>query len=376
MKGCALMADNDTGLRKHSVEELLAEVERLRAENVVLQAELDRQKQKLIRPRLPRRGALTWLLIVLACSTAIVAPIAVWTRRSFLDTDRFAGIVAPLVADETVARSLSNEVASRLFVRLEMQRRIKESLREALPDKLDFLAGPIANSLQTLTQKLAYEVITSPQFQAGWDRIIRLAHSTAIRIIRGEGLLAVSRSGEVALDTGELMGNVRSRLVGAGLGFLEKVPIAPDAGEVVLFTSSQLGRMKAGLEILDTLNWLLPLLFLGFFAAAVFASEDRRRTLLWLSVSLAAAMVLSLMLLDLAERELLGEVRNPGNVAAVSVIWHRVTADLVRTNVTVLILGIIGAAAFAIAGPYAWAGRARHKARQFLASKFKHRLAE
>jgi hypothetical protein len=365
------MADNVSEFKKHDMEELLAEVERLRAEKAILQAELDKQKRKLSRKRFPVRSTLAWLFILLGCSAAIVAPIAVWARRSFLDTNNFSNIVAPLVANPTVARSLSDEVASRLFVHLEMQKRVQDALREALPDKLDFMAGPIANSLQTLTQKFTYEIITSPQFEAGWDRILRLAHSAAVRIIRSDRLLTVRRSGEVVLDAGELMGNVRSRLVGSGLRFLEKVPIPFKAGELVLFTSSQLGMLKASLEILDTLYWLLPLLALVFFAAAVLVSGDRRRSFMWLCIALAVAMVLSLMLLSLAERELLDEVKNPNNIGAVKVIWDRMTTDLVHTDKVLLILGIVGALAFAVAGPYAWASWTRHKVGQFLPLQLK-----
>jgi len=370
------MDEKDSGLKNYSVQELQAEVERLRAEKAVLQADLDEQKQRLGRRPIVGRGTLTWLLVLLTFSAAILAPMAVWARRSILDTETFATKVGPLVADETVARSLSAEVASRLFVRLDMQKRVREALQEALPDRLNFMAGPIAHSLQTLTQTITYEVITSPQFQAAWDKVLRLAHSTAVGLIRGDRALMITRNGEVVFDAGELMENVRGRLVGAGLGFLEKVPIPPDAGEVVLFTSAQLGNVKARLETLDSLSWLLPLLFLLLFVASVFVSVDRRRTLMWLCIVLAAAMVFSLMLLSQARGELLGQVRNPDNLGAVRVIWDRVTADLVRVNVAVLILGILGAFGFALAGPYAWASRARDMAGQFLVPKLKRRLAE
>ena len=369
------MTCNDSGLEKHGMEGLVSEIERLRAENAMLKADLDRQGQKL-RRRLSRRDALTWILIVLASSAAILAPIAVWARRSFLNTDNFARIVSPLVANETVAGSLSDEVASRLFVHLEMQKRVKAALQEALPDRLDFMTGPIAGSLQALTQRITYEVITDPRFQTAWERILKLAHSAAVGIIRGDRSLSIGSNGDLVLDAGELMGNVRGRLVEAGLGFLEKVPMSSNAGEVVLFTSTQLGEVKAGLEILDTLNWMLPLLLLVLLAAAVFISTDRRKTLMWLFVGAAAAMVLSLMLLDLAEGELLGEVRNPKNVEAARVIWEGVTGNLVRANVAVLIVGLAGALAFALAGPYTWADRARQKMKQLLAARIYRRPGE
>src|SRR5262245_48825359 len=262
------------------MEELVAEVERLRRENAVLQAELAQQKQPPTGRPLFKRNTLVWVFIVLACAAAILAPIAFWARSTFLDTDNFVSIVAPLTADETVAKALSNEVAGRFFVQLEIQKRVKEALQEALPDKLDFLAGPIANSLRALTQTVAYEVITSPEFQAAWDKILRLAHSSAVSIIRGDRLLPISRNGEVVLEAADLMWNVRGRLVGAGLRFLEKAPISSDATRMVLLTSSQLRLIRARLEILETLNWLLPLLGIVFFVAAVLISDDRRKTLM------------------------------------------------------------------------------------------------
>jgi hypothetical protein len=307
-----------------------------------------------------------WVLILLACSAAILAPIAFWARSTFLDTDNFVSIVAPLMADETVAKALSSEVAGRFFVQLEIQKRVKEALQEALPDKLDFLAGPVANSLRALTQTVTYEVITSHEFQAAWDRILRLAHSAAVTIIRGDRLLPISRNGEVVLEAADLMWNVRSRLVGAGLRFLEKAPISSDVSRVVLFTSSQLRLIRARLQILETLNWLLPLLAVVFFGAAILISEDRRGTLMWSCIALAVAMVVSLKLLNLVEGELLREVQNPANVSAVRVISEKMTANLVRMNVSLLILGIVGASAFALAGPYPWASRTLDKAGRFL----------
>ena len=353
------------------MEELVAEVERLRRENAVLQAELAHQKQPPSRRPLFKRNTLVWIFILLACAAAIVAPIAFWARSSFLDTDNFVRIVGPLMTDETVARALSNEVASRFFVQLEIQKRVKEALQEALPDKLDFLARPIGNGLQALTQQLSYEVITSPQFQAAWDKILRLAHSAALAIIRGDRLLPISKSGEVVLEAAEWMWNVRGRLIEAGLRFLDKAPISPDVGKVVLLTSSQLKLIRARLQVLETLNWLLPLLAVVFFAAAILISEDRRETLMWTSIALAVAMMLSLMLLNLVEGELLREVKNPANLGAVRVIFGKVTANLVGMNVGLLVLGIVGAGAFALAGPYPWAARARRETGHFLADHLK-----
>ena len=91
------MTNNDPELRQDSVEHLLEEVERLKAEKVILQADLEKHKQQLSRRQSPSRSTMTWILILLACSTAILAPIAVWARRSFLDTNLVCANVVGLI---------------------------------------------------------------------------------------------------------------------------------------------------------------------------------------------------------------------------------------------------------------------------------------
>jgi len=367
------MADNDLESKKPSAEELQAEVERLRADKAALEAELAR-KQKPARGHFPWRGTIAWILIVLACLMAILAPIAVWAKTTFLNTDNFVQTVGPLITDETVAQPLSTEIADRLFIGLDIENRIKEALQEVIPDKLTFIAGPISSGLKSLTQKLTYEVLTSSQFQTVLDKILRVTHSTAVGIIEGDKAVSVSSGGEVTLDVGELVTNVKNRLVDAGLTFLEKVPIPEIDKTIVLFTSSQLGMAKQSVDLLNTLGWFLPILALVLFAAAVLISEDRRRYLMIASAALALAMALSLMVLDLAKGELLGQVKNPANLDAATFIWNTVSANLIKANVGLLTLGIVGALGFAIAGPYAWAVWLRRKSEYLFALLREHRL--
>jgi hypothetical protein len=79
------------------------------------------------------------------------------------------------------------------------------------------------------------------------------------------------------------------------------------------------------------------------------------------SAALAIAMALSLMVLDLAKGELLGQVKNPANLDAATFIWNGVTTNLIKADVGLLVLGIVGALGFAIAGPYTWAVWLRDK---------------
>lgn len=384
------MAENELSTQGPGTGELEAEIARLRSEKEELQAQLDRQAAGGRKGRFPWRGTVAWALIVLACLASIVSPIAVWARAVLLDTEQFVGTVGPLIEEEEVARALSNEIAGRLFVGLDVERRVKDALdgltralQDALPDrldalagKLDFIAGPLTGELLALTQELTHEVLTSPRFQAAWKGMLRLSHGAAVRVIKGETALDIEEgTGRVTLDVGELADAVRDRLVEAGLYFLEKVPVPQRTTTLVLFDSSQLGMVRQGIDILNALNWLLPLLALSLFAAAVLVSEDRRRCLMICGAALAAAMAFSLTALNLAQGELLGQVKNPANLAAATVVWNRVTAQVIKADAGLLLAGAIAAAGFAAAGPYGWAKRLRAGARALLSPERESRLA-
>lgn len=381
------MAENEVE-RSLSPEEMQAEVERLKAEKIELEKKLAEEAARKKR-HFPWRGTIAWILIVLACLTAIVSPIAVWAKTNFLDTEKFVNTVGPLVEEEAIAKALSDEIANRLYTGLDIQQRVKDALQditdalqEALPDKLsslagslEFIAGPVSSGLQTLIQKITYEVLTSSQFQKAWNWILENAHSKVVEIIKGEGAVSIEGD-QVVLDVSELATNVKDRLVEAGLTFLEKVPIPEISKDIVLFSSSQLGMAKTSVNILETLNWLLPLLALLLFAAAVLISEDRRRYLMISSAALALAMAFSLMILNLAKGELLGQVQNPANLEAATIIWNQLTTNLIKANVGILFVGIIGAVGFAIAGPYGWAKWLKEKTAYLFTLQREHRLRD
>jgi hypothetical protein len=348
---------NDEKAKPSETEATLQEeVERLRKETAALRKEMEKQKEKKKRKPFNWRNFVAWILIILFFIAALASPVAVWAHDTLLNTDDFVDTVAPLITDDTVAQAISNKAAEELIKELDVDNR----LENALPEDLGFLAGPITGVLQDLASRAAKEVLTSSQFQYIWENALRFAHSTALEVIKGDKVLEVTTEGEVVLNLSELLQEVKNRLVDSGLGFLENVKVPDDVGQVVLFTSDELGLVKEGVNILDTLNWLLPLLALLFLAGAILISNDRRKFLLISGVALALAMAVLLIILDFTKSELLNKV-SPANLPAAEVIWNTMSGGLVSAAAGLLALGVVAAVGAAIAGPYKWATWLRTK---------------
>lgn len=352
----------DNGDVKDVQEESPAsELEKLRAENIAL-------KKELVTKKKPRgsfwRSFLVWLLIVLACLTAFGGAIAIWMRATTLDTDTFVNTVAPLIQEDAVATVVSNEAVKALFKEAE----ITKYLEEELPEDLKFIADPLSSGLETVAEFAAKKILMSDQFQWVLEKMLRLAHSEAVAIITGEDAVKLTEEGKVILDVGELLTDVRDQLVADGMGFLKDISIPESAGQLVLFEADDLGIIKSTVNLLDTLHWILPLLALVLFAAAILIAKDRRKALLGAGVGLAIAMALSLVVLRLARADLLGQIEDKGIQEAAGIIWNRVLSGLVGTNWGALALGVLVAIGAAIAGPYDWAVSLRKKTAEMFKS--------
>jgi len=333
-----------------SDEQLRAEVERLRAEKAALQAELQGKQVKERKP-FPWRNLVAWILVVLAFIMAIGAGPASWAHDYLMDTDRFVDTVAPLIRDDTVAQALSERAATKLVEELDIQDR----LDRVLPEGITFIAGPITGGVQTLAQKTAKAILQSDQFYWVWEKMLRFAHSTAVATVRGEGSLELTKEGDIVLDIGELLQELKTRLVDTGLTFLEKVPVPEGAGTVVLFTADELGVVQGMVHLLDTLNWVLPALAILFLVAAVLISTDRRRFLLISGITLTVAMAISLIGLNYGKNYLLDQIKVPTNLTAAQVVWTGVVSNLTQILAGILALGVVVSVGAAVAGPYQWA---------------------
>ncbi|HEY5493136.1 MAG TPA: hypothetical protein VIK15_00960 [Candidatus Anoxymicrobiaceae bacterium] len=314
------------------------------------------------------RNFLVWFLIILASLLALAGTLSTWVATTTLNTNTFVKTVAPLVKNDAVAKAVSDQAVAKLFATYDVEGKIKSGLTQLetavkqaapnapIPDiNLSVIAGPISSGLQTAAKTISQKILTSAAFYKVWQETIRLAHTAMVNIVEGKQNAAVTSQGNtVVLNLSPLLTQIKDKLAAAGLGFLNKVQVPADFGQIKLFTSDQLGAVKGAVNLLRLVSWLLPLLAFIFYIIAVLIAINRRTALMGAAIALAITMLIVLIVLKVAHTQLFNQMKQAEVQAAANVVWGSLLAGLYQAVRGLLALGIVVAIGAAVAGPYKW----------------------
>jgi hypothetical protein len=271
------------------VAQLRAENERLRADNSKL------LRRAAWRARI-RRAALM-LLLVLGCGLVGASLIAIWTRATVLNTDRYVNTMAPIARSPAVQSAVADKLSTAIISKVDVQ----QLAREALPDRADVLAPAIAEGVNGAVRRQITDFVHSERFPQVWDNANRVIHERVV------GLLTTGESGRlkledntVYLDLSAAVDQVKDALRRRGFDRIaDAIPPTVD-GRVQLLSSDGFGQARDGIHRLERLSIVLPILALLFLAAHLFFSESRRRGLLRIGIGLAVTGLLLLAAVGIA----------------------------------------------------------------------------
>ena len=343
-----------------------AELVRLRAQVAATQA----LPQAVVAssPERPRRhrgrwaGAMVFLLI--AALLAPLSALANWSRSTLLDQDRYLAMVAPLAKDPAVQKEVSLRITNAVFEQLKVKQLTTQTLdaiaarprvagaTENLPVELSTFAEPISNAIYGFTEDQVSKLVASSAFQDAWVAANRQAHAGLVAALTGEtGTNAVVVSnGQVAVNLGPFIQQIKPILVERGVPFADKIPVV-DAQFVVL-QSEALARAQSAIRLLDLLRVVLPVLALLCLAAGVALAPGRRRALVIGASMTVGTLVLLLLGVQVGRALYLGDLEKALLVPRVAtVLFDDVTTPLrvwVRSSAMLFLL--IALAAW-VAGP-------------------------
>ncbi|HET9559526.1 MAG TPA: hypothetical protein VFS70_20490, partial [Actinomycetota bacterium] len=225
-----------------------AELERLRAENATLRAQV-RQEQAAAggdtEPtpgakgvgRLRGRTIVATLMIVVACVLAPLSVVAIWTRNQVTDTDRYVATVTPLASDPAVQQAITDQITAQVFTYIDIQAlttQVVDALSarvegRGLPPQaaaaLQGLAGPVANGVQGFVRTQVERIVQSQAFEDAWIQANRVAHEALVKALTGEGGGAVTVEGDtVSLNLAPFIQTVKQQLVAQGFTLAERIP--------------------------------------------------------------------------------------------------------------------------------------------------------
>ncbi len=312
--------------------------------------------------KLPRwRRALVAILVIVSIVLVPVAGLTVWVRNLVLDTDKYVDTVAPLASNKAITDNVANRITDKLF----SQVNVEQQAKDALPERAQFLAAPIASGVETFTREAATRALASDKFKNLWRNANERAHAAVVKALTGEGKNVSIKNGKVVLDLTPIIETVIQRLDDRGVTVFDSV--ARDASkknlQVELFDASQVEKARRAVHLLDRLRIVLVVLVFVVLAIALLLSGNRRRTLMRWGLGVVVAMAITAAMLALARSAFLDVAKNRDSAAATFDILTSLLRNSLRT---IAVLGLVVAVAAFLSGPSRLAVRTRDGARRLV----------
>ncbi|MFE2296294.1 hypothetical protein [Streptomyces sp. NPDC059452] len=305
------------------------------------------------------RSVLSAVLTVLTCLLVPVALLTVWVHDIALDNGQYVETVSPLASDPAIEEAAAARITQAVDVRVDgvgAAADIAAWLRsQGLPSRaaeaVEGLGPQLDAAVDGTVEKAATRFVRSDRFERVWTNANRRAHAAVVHALTGEGRGAVGvDGGTVTLDVGEAVEQVKRELVDAGLSPAARIPEVDK--QLVLLHSDQLGKIRTGARLLDTIGNWLPVLVVVIGAVGVLLARRRRRALARTALGAALACLVVAVVLAVARRFYLDHL--PSRVqseAAAAAVFDTLTHFLRAGLRTAIVLGLVIALGAYLIGP-------------------------
>jgi Short C-terminal domain len=308
-----------------------------------------------------RRRRLPLFLIAVASLLAFLAVFALWANRQLLDTENWTDTSSELLEHEAIRGQLAVFLIDQLYANRDVRGRIEE----ALPPRLQPLAGPAAGGLQDLAVQATDRLLARPRPQELWEEANRRAHTRFMEIIEGGGDVVSTEGGDVTLDVKALLGQTSERF---GVGGRAEQKIPEDAAQITIMRADNLELAQDGVRFLRALAIFLVVAAVGLLALAVYIARGwRREALRACGIGLLFAGAAALVARSLAGAAVVDALATTEAVRpAAEATWSISTSLLVEAATAAIAYGLVIVGAAWLAGPTRWAVAARRTLAPYL----------
>jgi Short C-terminal domain len=285
-------------------------------------------------------------LVVLGSIFAFLSVFAIWTERQALNTDDWVATSDRLLANEEIRGALSNFLVDQLYENVD----VETELKEILPGDTKDLAGPAAGGLRQVAGQAAERVLQTSTAQDLWEDANRSAHEQLIAVLEDNKEAVSTDEGQVSLKLNTLITNLADE-IGIGKSLAEKLP--EDAGEVEILRSDQLKTAQNIAVAIKGLALVLSILTFAAFGGAIYLARGNR----WLTVLVSGIGLIAAGFGVIIVRKIAGGIVIDQLVTTESVkpageaAWSIGTSLMVSIATTVIIIGVLFAAAGWLASP-------------------------
>jgi hypothetical protein len=218
-----------------------------------------------------------WVVVLLVVGTLLtpITIMALFVNTQISDTGRYVQNVEPLASDPAIQAYVADTITNRLFDNAD----VESYIRDVLPPRADRIVGPLASAMKNFVHEATLRVLQSSQFQTLWKEANRVAHTQIVRVLEGNGKGTVSQdsSGTVTLDLSKVVEQVTTQLKTSGVDLFSHIPVVKIGGQVPLFQSKDLYKIRHATSALNKLAFVLPFLVFGSFGGAIWLSRSRRK---------------------------------------------------------------------------------------------------
>lgn len=294
------------------------------------------------------------VLIVIGSVLAFLSVFAIWIERQALNTDDWVSTSGRLIHNQKIREAVGNYLVDQLYENVD----VKKELEDILPGEASELAGPAAGGLRQVAGAGAEKVLETTTAQELWEEANRATHEQLLAVLENKKEAVETENGEVTLNLGSLLTNLAQQ-VGIGESLAEKLP--PDAGQITILKSDQLKTAQNIAIAVKGLALLLSILTFAAFGGAIYLSRDGRWvTVLYSGIGLIAAGFTAIVFRHIVGGIVVDQlVKNDSVKPAGEAAWSIGTSLMVSIATTVIIVGILFAAAGWLASPTGAARTAR-----------------
>lgn len=258
-----------------------------------------------------------------------------WITATVLDTDRFVATFSPLPQDEAVSLALGQQVADGVIEQFE----VAETIEEALPEGIGFIAVPLTSGVRDLTTSAATEVIRSDVFTSVWTGALTASHRIATAYVGAleDGVL-VEQDGVAVIDLTPIAAQISENLSDRGFDLLE----GSDRDLTIeLFTLPDSGMIKWVADLLGSIRWVVFAATILLLVAAFAVATDRRRIAKWVGGAAVVAMLFALIELRYLKSAATGGIEDAVLKAGAESAWDIVFRQFVWQSWVVLFIGVL-----------------------------------
>jgi hypothetical protein len=209
-----------------------------------------------------RRRGVVYTLIVIASLICFLAVFAIWANRQLLETDTWVDTSTKLLEDEEIRTQVASTMVDTLYANVDVQ----GELQQALPPRLQPLAGPASAGLRELSLRLANQALQRPRIQELWEDANRAMHTQLIDVVEHGG------DENVNLDIGQIVTQLGDQL---GVDVAGRIP--PGAAQIEVLPNDELSSIQKAVDLLRGLAIVLLALTLALYALAIYLAEGWRR---------------------------------------------------------------------------------------------------